>query len=383
MVSKGRMAIDPLKYNAWEQTEGSNGTVKGTNGKGRRWGASLLGVVLCGALALCQNSVAVAQSGDGICYVALGDSISSGYGLEEEAQRFTQQVAYENGYTLISLAQNGETSQTLLQRLQDPEAMEGVAQADVLTMTIGGNDLMHALYVYLVDRYQASNPDASPTVDEMQEALMGGDMTMLTFALGEIQGFSASEQEQEALKQYSDNLTQVLTTIQMANPEACLVLINQYNPYSYLLREFSKYPPLARAAQDVEQAFGSGVTALNETIARVGEQKGCSVVDVYTAFEDAQENPCNVAVSAFAKVNLDFHPNAYGHRLIAQAVAAATSQQLQSMDEQVQSVSGETSNITQSPQKQEYRPWAVLLCGAGVVALGTIAWGRSTHNRKC
>lgn len=382
MVSKGRMAIDPLRYNAWEQIEGSNGTVKGTNGKGRRWGARLLGVVLCGVLALCQNSVAVAQSGEGICYVALGDSISSGYGLEEEAQRFTQQVAYENGYTLISLAQNGETSQTLLQRLQAPEAMEAVAQADVITMTIGGNDLMHALYVYLVDRYQASNPDASPTVDEMQEALMGGDMTMLTFAMGEIQGFSASEQEQEALEQYSDNLTQVLTTMRMANPEACLVLVNQYNPYSYLLREFSKYSPLAHAAQDIEQAFGSGVTALNETIARVGEQKGCSVVDVYTAFEDAQENPCNAAVSAFAKVNLDFHPNAYGHRLIAQAVAAAISQQLQGMDEQVQSVSGETTNITQSPPKQEYWPWAVLLCGAGVAILCTMVWSRNTRHRN-
>lgn len=356
--------------------EGSSGSVNGG-----RWGVKVLGWVLCGALTLGQNSVAMAQSGNEIYYVALGDSISSGFGLEEEAQRFTQQVASENGFVLTSLAQNGETSETLLQRLQDPETMEVVAQADVITMTVGGNDLMHALYVYLADQYQARNPDGSTTVDEMQAALMGGDMAMLTFALGEIQGFPTSEREREALEQYSDNLTQLLTTIQTANPEACLVLVNQYNPYSHLLREFSKYPPLADAAQDVQEAFGSGVAALNGVIASVGEQMECLVVDVYTAFEGAQENPCNADVSAFAKVNLDFHPNVYGHCLIAQAVAEATSQQNQSVERDVQSVSGETTKITQSSPKHEYGRWSILLCGVGIALLSTVIWGRKTQHR--
>ena len=45
-----------------------------------------------------------------------------------------------------------------------------------------------------------------------------------------------------------------------------------------------------------------------------------AVVDVYTAFAAAEEDPCNASIDATAKVNLDFHPNAYGHSLIAKVL---------------------------------------------------------------
>lgn len=343
----------------------------------------LLGMVLVMIWIGGWMPTALAQQSEGeICYVALGDSISSGYGLEEDEQMFTQQVARVNGFSLISLAQNGETSETLLERLQDPEAMQAVVQADVITMTIGGNDLMHALYGYLADQYHAQNPDTSPTVEEMQGALMGGDMAMITFALGEIHGFSASSQQQEALAQFSSNLTQVVSKIHTVNPEVYLVVTNQYNPYSYLLREFSKYPPLATAAQDIEEVFETGVAALNEAIASVGEQMGCTVVDVYGAFDQAEENPCNADVSAFAKVNLDFHPNAYGHSLIAQAVTAVTHQQLQVAGHDAQAVNGETTKLVQPMGKRDQWQWAIPLCVGGVSLLGVLIWRWKRRNPK-
>lgn len=341
----------------------------------------MLGVVLCGALVLCIRPGSMAQSGEETCYVALGDSISNGYGLEDETQRFTQQVACENGFTLLSLAQNGETSHTLLERLQEPEAMQAVAQADVISITIGGNDLMNALYEYLTQRYNESNPDTLTTVEQTREALMGGEVPMLTFAMGEIQGFSASDQEQEALTQFAHNLAQAVAKIQAANPEACLVVANQYNPYSYLLRQFAQYPPFAGAAQEMEEAFGGGISALNAAIATVGQQMGCSVVDVYTVFEEAQKNPCNADVTAFAKVNLDFHPNAYGHRLIAQAVTAATHQQLQISGQGAQTVNGQTTQLTLPQDKPMGWKWAIPMCGTGLVLLCGIVWGRRTHNK--
>lgn len=336
----------------------------------------MLGVVLCGALVLWAGPVAMAQWEEGPYYVALGDSISSGYGLEEDAQRFTQQVAWENGCTLISLAQSGETSHTLLERLQDPQVMEAVSQADMISVTIGGNDLMNALYEYLTQRYNQCNPDSPTTVEQTREALMGGQVAMLTFAMGEIQGFSASEERQKALSQFAQNLGQVVGEIQRVNPDSCLVVANQYNPYSYLLRKFSQYPPFASGAQEMEEAFGGGVSALNEAIASVGQQMGCSVVDVYSLFEGARENPCNADVSAFAQVNLDFHPNAYGHNLIAQAVLAATSQQAQSSEQGAQSVNGEITQLTQPQGRWEGWKWGILWGGAGLAGLCAIVWGR-------
>lgn len=348
---------------------------------GGTWGGKLLGWVLCGAVMMCLNPVSMAQSSEKICYVALGDSVSSGYGLEEEEQRFTQQVALENGFQLTSLAQNGETSQTLLERLQDPEAMQTVARADVITVTIGGNDLMQALYEYLAQRYHACYPDESPTGENMQQALMGGDMTKVTFALGEISGFSTSQEEQEALGQFTDNLIQVVTEIQTVNPQVHLVVANQYNPYRYLLQEFTKYPPLATAAQDIEEALEDGVSALNTAIATVGAQMGYSVADVYTAFEQAQENPCNAAASVFAKVNLDFHPNAYGHSLIAQVVGAATNPQRWGSGEQARTVSGTTTAVVQPQKKDGDWRWSIPVCGAGLAFLAILVWRRSARNQ--
>lgn len=367
---QGQVAAKP------ENIEGRSGSVNGGT-----LGVQLLGWVLCGALMMCPRPMAMAQSGEEICYVALGDSVSSGYGLEEEAQRFTQQVAGENGFELTSLAQNGETSQTLLERLQDPDVLQAVAQADVMTVTIGGNDLMQALYEYLAQRYCASHSDAGLTREDMQQTLMGGDMSMLTFALGEIPGFSASQEEQKALCQLTENLTQVVTEIQTVNPRVYLVVVNQYNPYRYLLQEFSKYPPLARAAQDIEETLEDGVSALNAAIATVGAQMGYSVADVYTAFEQARENPCNAAVSAFAKVNLDFHPNAYGHSLIAQVVGEATKPPRWNAGKHVQTVSGATTTMVQSREGKDDWRWEIVVCVAGLALIGILAWRRSCYNK--
>ena len=48
---------------------------------------------------------------------------------------------------------------------------------------------------------------------------------------------------------------------------------------------------------------------------------------VYDAFETAQENPCNASVSMPVKLDMDFHPNADGHGLIAQQVTELLAQQ--------------------------------------------------------
>ena len=109
---------------------------------------------------------------------------------------------------------------------------------------------------------------------------------------------------------------------------------------------------------------------------------GYSVADVYTVFEQAQENPCNAAVSAFAKVNLDFHPNAYGHSLIAQVVAAATNPQRWDTGEHAKTVSGATTTVVQPQEKEGDWRWIIPVCVGGMVLLAILVWRRSHHNRK-
>ena len=297
-----------------------------TNGKGGLM-KKLLGVAVSAALFLCLVPMAGAQSENGTSYVALGDSISSGYGLEEGTLSFAQQVAQDNGLELTNLAQDGETATSLLDKLQTDQVSEAVAQADIMTITVGGNDLMNALHAYLTDAYNQRNPENPTTQEDMKNAVMGGDMGVLTFALEVGPGFSNSEQAPQALADFHTHLTQIVLNIRAENPQVQLVVVEQYNPYSYLLKELSKNPIFASSAQSLCAAFGAGVADINNVIAAVAQQQECSVAKVYDAFETAQENPCNASVSVPVKLNLDFHPNEYGHALIAQQVTELLAQQ--------------------------------------------------------
>ena len=71
-------------------------------------------LALCLALSLLPAS-ALAAGGEQKSYVALGDSITTGYGLTENETGFAKQVADSNGYTLTNLAQDGATSTDLLE----------------------------------------------------------------------------------------------------------------------------------------------------------------------------------------------------------------------------------------------------------------------------
>ena len=290
-------------------------------------GKKLLGAAVSLALLLCLMPTAGAQSTQGKSYVALGDSISSGYGLEDGTLSFAQQVAQDNGLELTNLAQDGETSASLLDKLQTDRVSAAVAQADIITITVGGNDLMNALYAYLTDAYNQRNPENPTTQEDMKNAVMGGDMGVLTFALEVGPGFSNSEQATQALADFHTHLTQIVLNICAENPQVQLVVVEQYNPYSYLLKELSKNPIFASSAQSLCAAFGAGVADINNVIAAVAQQQECWVAKVYDAFETAQENPCNASVSVPVKLNLDFHPNEYGHALIAQQVTELLAQQ--------------------------------------------------------
>ena len=294
----------------------------------------IISVLLCLCLMLGVTPLAAAQETEQKKYLALGDSITAGYGLSTgedgtpAEKSFAQQVAEKNGYTLTNLAESGETTATLLAKLsgqaEDAAVNQAFAaalpEADVITITIGGNDLMGALYTYLADAYNAAN-STQMTAEEIVAAITGGDLTtrlaLLNFAAGVLPGFMTSEELTGALTEMGTRFIQIIATIQKANPEAQIIVANQYNPYSHAAEGSTLSQVTA-----IVSAFEEGVKALNTKMAAASAQVRYTVADVYTAFQGAQQNPCN---ASFAAMDLDFHPNAYGHSLIAEVVNALLS----------------------------------------------------------
>lgn len=275
--------------------------------------ALALGLALLPAAALAASPV----------YLALGDSISTGYAPGGTvANPFANQVAGEK-YTLTNQAANGETTATLLAKLEDGTL--SVAGASLITLTIGGNDLMGALYQFLTDAYNGQN-GTSLTAGQVQASLMGSQgapvdqLTMLGFLSAQLGPF-VERGMPAALEGVTGNLTRILQKLRADNPTARIVLTNQYHPYG-ILAASPAFAPLA--AQ-----FDAGVRALNTAIAGAVTAAGADNVvlaDVYTPFAQAVaqgQNPCNASATGLTDINPDFHPNQLGHDLIAQAVLAA------------------------------------------------------------
>ena len=272
-------------------------------------------ISLCMVLALCLSLLPVTVLAASSSYVALGDSITTGYGLGEGEQSFAEIVAKEKGYTLNDdLATDGATSGDLLGVVTD----QALKNADLITITIGGNDLMNALYGYLA-------AESGKDVDTIKAMLTGGtaDITALGQLVPLLSGFADSNEAKAAVSTFTANLTAIVGAVKQANPDVTLLVTTQYNPYSYLAQSVASNPLLnsfAETAQKIADAFDQGVSALNAAI-RLAVGSNGTVVDVYDAFKDAvaeNQNPCNPSA---LPLNLDFHPNAYGHELIAAAIA--------------------------------------------------------------
>ena len=277
------------------------------------------------SLCLVLSLLPTAAFAQGKSYVALGDSITTGDGLAGSEQAFPEIVAEETGYDLTNLAVSGATSGDLLEVVQDEENSDILQNADLITITIGGNDLMGALYQYLADEYNKVNdPDIS--AGDVQDALAGKDGTsdlqtkLMTVATTVIGDFADSDAATAALQNFGSNLDQIIAAIKSANQDVTIIVANQYNPYSYAAEEATDFIA-SYLAKTVANAFEAGVQRLNSEVFDAGEQVELYVIaDVYGTFSAASDNPCNAYFTSATDMDLDFHPNAYGHELIAEVI---------------------------------------------------------------
>ena len=282
---------------------------------------------LCMLLGMAPLSALAAQP----VYVALGDSISRGYGLDPEKadQSFVEQIAEQQELSMTMLATDGETTASLLAKLakladDDGAVAEALETANVVTLTIGGNDFMNALYEYMAEAYNAAN-STSFTAEEFKEALEGKNAELeqsaaLTFVTQNLSGF-ADGAGGTLLTQFETALNAIAAGIREYT-NAPVVVATQYNPYRFAADELKPFeqimPDQVAAAQDIADTFDTMLARMNEKIKALEAQDGFFTADVFSAFAgEEQQNPCN---ASFLSSNLDFHPNAHGHTLMVQTV---------------------------------------------------------------
>lgn len=251
-------------------------------------------------------------------YLALGDSISWGYspnGRLPENQRFVNILAEEKGYRVQNESKVGNTSEGILEQLKSGALDSSVKEAQVVTITCGGNDLMHLVYGKTAERYNRIYPTHPITVDDVVEIMENsGDSrqeTILLMALDTVatEGIIKQTEIDAAIEDFIQNLNRITAKIKSMNPDAKVFIATQYDPYENISGLFS------RATDRV----GTCVDQLREKVRENAEAGGYTAVDVYAAFQGNADDYCNATDSG---MQLDFHPSAIGHEAIADAFAA-------------------------------------------------------------
>lgn len=226
------------------------------------------------------------EAGGDVYYVALGDSLAAAVGVEGFADGYVSQVHRELSlkdgipYGLHNFGRTGETSGTMLLGSQLEEAVAFGEGADVryVTVDIGANDLLGHL----------ASPDCSEDIDS--------DACRIRI--------------DASLRAYGDNLPLIFAEIEDAFPDATVVFLLAYNPFSLGFADEVRFE--ARSNEVLE--------SLNATATSAAERFGFVVADGFAPMRGTV-----TATTHMTDTPPDIHPNESGYDVLTAAVLDALS----------------------------------------------------------
>ena len=221
----------------------------------------LLAIVM--AFTLCVPAFAAENNTTKL--VLLGDSIAQGYGLGSGPTDwfdlgYGKLIADANGYDYVNHAIGGHTTYNLNARLEEETVISDVADADIIAVSIGGNNF-----------------------------LLGGMYEMIFEGII----FNKYDLVEKTIDEFYVDFGLAIDKIKAINPDAQLLVQTLYNPRNDL----------------IGKVYQRAVDLLNQTIINTAAERNGDylVVDIYPAFEGHMEY-----------IQKDqIHPNEAGHYVLA------------------------------------------------------------------
>lgn len=197
--------------------------------------------------------------------VGVGDSLTKGVGDEAElggyVGRITEMLEHQEDVKEVIVENygvKGHKTTNLQKRLKDKKIIASLKDADMIVMTIGGNDIM-------------------------------GVVRQNIFSLD----FKPFREEQ---KHYEQRLGDIFTTIRSYNPNAHIVFVGLYNPFKYMLPNLT----------EIDQIIDEWNSVSKQMITKDIKGVFVSVDDIFSAEVDSK-----------LLYKDEFHPNGSGYSLIA------------------------------------------------------------------
>lgn len=194
-------------------------------------------------------------------YLVLGDSIAYGSGLTNPVDAvYGKIVSDTHGFNYTNYSVPGHTTGNLLKRLENEAVLTAVKEAEIISISIGGNNFL-----------------LSNLIGLMFDALVKSDYSEMD-AIAE--GF---------YKEFS----QIMDIINENNPDAVVLMQTLYNPQSGTIRD----------------VYGEGQKRLNEMVHKYNDEHPGEIIIVEVGAALGDDMDCFAAD--------DIHPSAKGNVLIA------------------------------------------------------------------
>lgn len=257
------------------------------------------------------------QAAEPLHILALGDSIAQGYGLENpEKQSYSGVLADKIGAVVSNEGINGLKSADLIEKLQKGEYDAAIQKADVILLSIGSNDILKPCMRTIAKSFGIETED-SGMYEAMQEKFQGQDVDILDL-MGEIRAAKNDLKENPrilaACDDFKINFREILSHIHRVNPYVVIYVDNIYNPYYFVDYSYGFMKIL-----DLGELTEPYVRRLNETFQR--ESQDYVRINTYLLFQkEGYTNVVPASLKEISRVNLDPHPNARGHRAIADLI---------------------------------------------------------------
>lgn len=238
--------------------------------------------------------------------LVMGDSISSGWGLEgyksgvdnESISSYGNILSKELGCKLgdsyLNLSVDGETTSGLLWRLSNLSEKE-LSGFDAVIISSGGNDLIDSLLPSAISLISEFTGNSYKSTDILKKLGLAS------------KGFMSST------KRISDsiysNLDSALGIIKKNNPEAFISILSIYDPFKSAFD--SKTMELIDTC-----VIAPCIDMINSRIKDAAEKNGVEFIDISKSFKSSATEYTNIK-------KFDIHPSAQGHRVIAENVLEA------------------------------------------------------------
>lgn len=258
----------------------------------------------------------LALSVDEIKYLALGDSIAFGYGLDNIPEDSYAQVVRKKYGILESnfsnLAVSGMTCAEFYDTIQTNEYTKAIEKANLITVSIGSNEILGIAVKAISDATGIEiNAKFPQEVKEYIKKLSVLEKASLARRL--YNSFTSDDTQKEVNKSievYREKWKKSIEYIKSINPEVSIIATQFYNPYY----------EISLGTWDLGSFVDVYIKKMNNILEEQSNSEEIyKIARIYNDFNTTDPRITNVYVdiSNLDKIDVDPHPNKEGHSIIA------------------------------------------------------------------